>query len=375
MIFTDGPAIGGHIVNDALDRCHYPVPSPFKSQFTFSALTWFPTNNILQLGHQHHNQKCSNLLCTSMSDLFSWKKFLRYWICGLVFIAAFAIALTIFVLSLRLYLPWYHATTHSRSDNELLLHVIFLLGGFAPLANILGAIVGGLYYLHKRLTHGPYDVWMRRQGRGYWINPTDAEEKSKEKLAAELNKHLKGKAGPTPQVHVSVLPVKRVHHKHHRMSMLNPFHWGAHHEHSPHDIEAQRDHLATPTRANILSFLAPNPYRFIRARPQTSRMESVHEMDDLSAQLPKHHLSAQQPKSRFTRNAASIKTSENDEMTHTGVSKIWTKNPPPLQLRDRIKERAKMNAKVGDGSAGKVEGEGANGDKNADGSAKKWWFQ
>lgn len=43
------------------------------------------------------------------------------------------------------------------------------------------------YYWRKRLKYGKYDTKMRRKGRGYWIDPSDGEDKSVEDGALRAN--------------------------------------------------------------------------------------------------------------------------------------------------------------------------------------------
>jgi len=266
----------------------------------------------------------------------SWKYFSKHWIRYLLILIVSPLAVCIFIRSLRLFLTWYRATQHSRRDNELLLHIFLLTCACSPLACILGLIGGAIYYLAKFVKFGKYDVRMRRQGRGYWIDPSDAAEKTKEKHAAEMNKDLKGEAGPTPErVLPAPLPIKTAQHGH-RMSMLNPLNWGSNNEHAPRDVEALPDYLGASTpsssRTGYFSSLAYNPYRYTKAaRLQTPRMQSVDETDDLP-RLP------------------AIRTSENDDVTAVGMARVRG----TVSLKDRIKERAKQNARSG-GNLGSFE--------------------
>jgi hypothetical protein len=104
------------------------------------------------------------------------KNYKKYYVCGSLLLLESAIAITIFTLSSRKYAIWYHTTHHLRRPNDLLIHITIFIATCAPVCAMLGVLVGTLYYWRKRTKYGKYEASMRQQGRGYWIDPADAEE-------------------------------------------------------------------------------------------------------------------------------------------------------------------------------------------------------
>ncbi|KAH7067758.1 hypothetical protein FB567DRAFT_457912 [Paraphoma chrysanthemicola] len=100
-------------------------------------------------------------------------------ICSSLALICLILATTIFALSTRAFLPQRHTTSP--------LHLVLYIASCAPLCTYLGILCGWLYYRRKRNKYGRYEATMRRQGRGYWIDPSDAEDKKKVAAAKKLN--------------------------------------------------------------------------------------------------------------------------------------------------------------------------------------------
>ncbi|KAF2819274.1 hypothetical protein CC86DRAFT_362691 [Ophiobolus disseminans] len=235
------------------------------------------------------------------NDLFD-KKFRKRWIWGSLLLICTGIAIAIFALSLRLYTTWYRTHRPLHRANDMSFHTSLFISSCAPLCTTLGFLAGTLHYKRKRAKFGKYDVRMRRQGRGYWIDPTDAEDKSKELEAKKLNEHLKGGAGPLREEVV----VKTWHA--HRKTMLNPMNWGFGHHYGRGDEEFLPTHLNAPASGpGHMSIL--NPYGWYHNKPSApSKPPAVQRSD-------------------------SLRTCDNDETTKKGVQSIW--------LKDKLRESAR----------------------------------
>jgi uncharacterized iron-regulated membrane protein len=128
--------------------------------------------------------------------ILNWfKKHRQRCVCGGLALIMSVLGIVIFGIALYKYTIWWRTTRLLKEANDALFTTLLLTAASAPFLSTLGLLAGGLYYHRKRRKFGKYDVRMRRQGRGYWIDPSDADEKKKEKEAAELNKGLKGQRG------------------------------------------------------------------------------------------------------------------------------------------------------------------------------------
>ncbi|KAF2027618.1 hypothetical protein EK21DRAFT_71606 [Setomelanomma holmii] len=136
-------------------------------------------------------------------------------VCGSLALACLLLASTIFALSTRAFLTWYHNTHPLHRANDLTIHTPLYIASCAPLCTYLGILGGVLYYRRKRNKYGKYEATMRRQGRGYWIDPSDAEDKKKVDAAKKLNTEPRV---PGPRL----VPVGKVE----RMSIFGPLGWG-----------------------------------------------------------------------------------------------------------------------------------------------------
>ncbi|KAH7065913.1 hypothetical protein BKA63DRAFT_585972 [Paraphoma chrysanthemicola] len=156
-------------------------------------------------------------------------------ICSSLALICLILANTIFALSTRAFLPQRHTTSP--------LHLAFFIASCAPLCTYLGILCGWLYYRRKRNKYGRYEATMRRQGRGYWIDPSDAEDKRKQgqgnvMWAEEPRKEDFEDDGwgkeriedlmsmPAPLAETATTTFKR-------LTNLNPFGWGVNNEHRP----------------------------------------------------------------------------------------------------------------------------------------------
>jgi hypothetical protein len=70
--------------------------------------------------------------------------------------------------------------------NDLLIHTTLFVATCAPLFVVLGIVVATLYYWRKKKNYGEGRFNMRKQGRGYWMNPADVVER---KGWAEMRKN------------------------------------------------------------------------------------------------------------------------------------------------------------------------------------------
>jgi hypothetical protein len=115
------------------------------------------------------------------------KNYKKHYICGSLLLLESAIAITIFTLSLREYTLWYRTTHHLQRTNDLIIHTTLFIATCTLLCAILGIMVGVIYYWRKRTKYGQYESSMRRQGRGYWTDPADAEEARRWTEAKNMN--------------------------------------------------------------------------------------------------------------------------------------------------------------------------------------------
>jgi hypothetical protein len=115
------------------------------------------------------------------------KNYKKHYMCGSLLLLESAIAITIFTLSLREYTLWYRTTHHLQRTNDLIIHTTLFIATCAPLCAILGVMVGVIYYWRNRTKYGRYESSMRRQGRGYWTDPADAEEVRRWTEAKKIN--------------------------------------------------------------------------------------------------------------------------------------------------------------------------------------------
>jgi hypothetical protein len=105
-----------------------------------------------------------------------------------------AIAGTILTLGVRKFASWYHDTRLKKRQNDVLFYTILLIATCAPTCVFAGMLVAAAYYYTKRKMHGEYKVLMRKQGWGYVMDPTDAEDKEKEDEAKKINAAIARKA-------------------------------------------------------------------------------------------------------------------------------------------------------------------------------------
>jgi hypothetical protein len=105
-----------------------------------------------------------------------------------------AIASTILTLGVRKFSTWYHDTRPKKRQNDVLFYTILLIATCTPTCVFAGMLVAAAYYYKKKRRWGEYKINMRRQGRGFVMDPTDAEDKKKENEAKKINAAIAQKA-------------------------------------------------------------------------------------------------------------------------------------------------------------------------------------
>tara|TARA_R110002003_G_scaffold40_5_gene2632 strand:+ start:11934 stop:12719 length:786 start_codon:yes stop_codon:yes gene_type:complete len=176
----------------------------------------------------------------------------KRWICGSLALICFILAAIVFGLSTRKFLTWYQTTSPLHRTNDLAIHTTLYIASCAPMCVYLGILGAFFYYRRKRNKHGKYEATMRRRGRGYWIDPSDAEDKKKVDLAKKLNAEPRVKpthTATTSAPHKSIFNPsgwalgnaqdEKIHSltagtsAAKRLTNLNPFGWGNNNEHWP----------------------------------------------------------------------------------------------------------------------------------------------
>jgi hypothetical protein len=112
----------------------------------------------------------------------------------LLFNIELAIAGTILTLGVRNFASWYHDTRLKKRQNDILFYTIMLIATCAPTCVFAGMLIAAAYYYTKRKMHGECKVLMRKQGWGYAMDSTDAEDKGKEDEAKKINAAIARKA-------------------------------------------------------------------------------------------------------------------------------------------------------------------------------------
>jgi hypothetical protein len=230
------------------------------------------------------------------------KNYKKYYICVSLLFLESAVAITIFTLSSRLYIVWHHTTKRLQRTNDLLIHTMFFIATCAPLCAVLGVLVGALYYWRKRTKYGEYKVSMRRQGRGYWMDPADAEEARLWAEAKKINSEPRAVASLATTTAVA---------KHYSMSLSGSMMRGSTLSGSTlrgstattNTLDMGPERLAEPMQAKSkrVSFFN-NPYGWV------FKTEEPNE--------------PQRPEPGLSR-SDTVRTCDNDEITKKGVSDIW----------------------------------------------------
>jgi hypothetical protein len=196
---------------------------------------------------------------------------------SLLFIS-FVLSTTLFAISYRKYSTWYRTTPPQHRTNDLILHTTFFIATCAPLCSILGVVASATYYWRKRRKYGKYDIAMRRQGRGYCVDPSDAVDLNMIDEAKRLNAVKKGSAPKTEEEGSEL-----------SQDVLKPFSWFA----------GEEQRTATQQMAKRVSFFS-NPYGWVRKDEGKGK--------DVDWGLGR---------------SDSVRTCEDDERTKKGVADIW----------------------------------------------------
>jgi hypothetical protein len=124
------------------------------------------------------------------------------------FCITFSLAATIFALGTRKIYWWHQTTRPLKRQNDVLFYTIEFLVISIPICAYPGMLVATVYYWRKESKYGEFQIQMRRNrdGRGYWIDPSDIEDKKKEGEASKVNKEIEETA---TQRGVEVLKEKR----------------------------------------------------------------------------------------------------------------------------------------------------------------------
>lgn len=104
------------------------------------------------------------------------------------------LASTILTLGVRKFSIWYRITRPKKRQYDVLFSTILLIATCAPTCVFFGMLVAASHYYRKRKKHGEYEVNMRRHGRGYIMDPSDAEDLRKGKEALRINAEIVKKA-------------------------------------------------------------------------------------------------------------------------------------------------------------------------------------
>ncbi|KAF2852669.1 hypothetical protein T440DRAFT_516505 [Plenodomus tracheiphilus IPT5] len=137
--------------------------------------TWTPTLTLhttsLALFHS------TWLSFFSLPSLLPIVKYRTRLICSSLLLIQTLLAFTILVESSMLFIPWLLQGSHTKG--EINIHAMVFLGTCAPVAWVGGLGVSVLYYARKVWKYGKFEKKMRRRpgGRGYWMDPSDVEEK------------------------------------------------------------------------------------------------------------------------------------------------------------------------------------------------------
>jgi hypothetical protein len=164
---------------------------------------------------------------------------------------------TLFGISYRKYTTWYRTTRPQNRENDLILHTTFFIATCAPLCSILGIIVSAAYYWRKRRKYGKYDIAMRRKGRGYCIDPSDAVDLRMLDEARRANAVKKGNGAVAKKKEEDVEQGR---------GMLKPFSWVAGGEQRTATQEVT-DTQPTAKRVSLFS----HPYGWGRKEEETGK--------------------------------------------------------------------------------------------------------
>jgi hypothetical protein len=187
-----------------------------------------------------------------------------------------ALSTTFFILSYRKYTTWYRTTRPPHRANDHTLHTACFIATCAPLSLILGIAAGAAYYVRKRRKYGKYDVMMRRKGRGYCIDASDAVDLKMMDEARRVN------AATKEQAMKEVSKTTEV-----GGQMLKPFSW------------VQGEERKISAQMKRVSFFS-NPYGWVKK-------------EDGKGKGPERALGR----------TDSVRTCEDDEVTRKGVKDIW----------------------------------------------------
>jgi len=110
----------------------------------------------------------------------------------IVFCITFALAATIFAFGARKFYWWYQTARPRKRQNDVLFYTIEFLVISIPICAYPGMLVAMVYYWRKKSKYGEFQSQMRRNqdGRGYWIDPSDMEDKKKAAEASKMNKEI-----------------------------------------------------------------------------------------------------------------------------------------------------------------------------------------
>jgi hypothetical protein len=188
-----------------------------------------------------------------------------------------ALFTTLFAISYRKYTSWYLTTRPSHRTNDHTLHTACFIATCAPLSLIFGIAVSAMYYVRKRRKYGKYDVMMRRKGRGYCVDASDAVDLRMMDEARRVNaakKEQMRKEAPKKEEEVGG-------------QMLMLFSW----------VQGEEQRISAQTKR--VSFFS-NPYGWVMK-------------EDGKGKGPERALGR----------TDSVRTCEDDEVTRKGVKDIW----------------------------------------------------
>jgi hypothetical protein len=188
-----------------------------------------------------------------------------------------ALSTTLFILSYRKYTTWYLTTRPSHRANDYTLHTACFIATCAPLSLILGIAASAAYYVRKRRKYGKYDVMMRRKGRGYCVDPSDAVDLRMMDEARRVNAVKKD----VPKKTTENMGAEQ------GQDMLKPFSW----------VQGEEQRIIAQTKR--VSFFS-NPYGWVMK-------------EDGKGKGPERALGR----------TDSVRTCEEDEVTRKGVKDIW----------------------------------------------------
>lgn len=108
------------------------------------------------------------------------------------FCITFAFAATISAFSAGKFYWWYQTARPRKRQNDDLFYTIEFLVISIPICAYPGMLVATVYYWRKKSKYGEFQSQMRRNrdGRGYWIDPSDMEDKKKAAEASKVNKEI-----------------------------------------------------------------------------------------------------------------------------------------------------------------------------------------